>query len=82
MRNKFALVLSVLLFLLMLTFIQFGAFPNGVVPVNTGTSSSPGITQSLFTTYLLPFEIITFLLVAAMLGAMYLGERGEQNGSI
>jgi NADH:ubiquinone oxidoreductase subunit 6 (subunit J) len=77
MRNKFALVLSVLLFLIMVTFIQFGAFPNGTVPVNTGTTGSAGITQTLFTTYLLPFEIVTFLLVAAMLGAMYLGERGE-----
>ncbi len=77
MRNKFALVLSVLLFLIMVTFIQFGAFPNGTVPVNTGTTGSAGITQTLFTTYLLPFEIVTFLLVAAMLGAMYLGEMGE-----
>jgi NADH:ubiquinone oxidoreductase subunit 6 (subunit J) len=77
MRNKFALVLSVLLFLIMLSFIQFGVFPNGTIPVNTGTPGSFGITQSLFTTYLLPFEVVTFLLVAAMLGAMYLGERGE-----
>ncbi len=77
MRNKFALILSVLLFLLMLTFVQLGAFPNGTIPVNTGTSGSAGITQSLFTTYLLPFEIVTFLLVAAMLGAMYLGERSD-----
>ncbi|MCL4333125.1 MAG: NADH-quinone oxidoreductase subunit J [Candidatus Thermoplasmatota archaeon] len=77
MRNKLALVLSVLLFLIMLSFIQVGVFPNGIVPINTGTPTSPGITQSLFTTYLLPFEIVTFLLVAAMLGAMYIGERGE-----
>lgn len=77
MRNKFAIVLSMLLFLLMLTFIQFGSFPNGTIPVNTGTSGGIGVTHSLFTVYLLPFEIVTFLLVAAMLGAMYLGERGE-----
>jgi NADH:ubiquinone oxidoreductase subunit 6 (subunit J) len=77
MRSKFAVVLSILLFLIMITFIQFGSFPNGTIPVNTGTPGSPGITQSLFTIYLLPFEIVTFLLVAAMLGAMYLGERGE-----
>ncbi|MCL6003143.1 MAG: hypothetical protein M0Z77_09320 [Thermoplasmatales archaeon] len=74
MRNKFAIVLSVLLFIIMITFIQLGAYPQGIIPINTGAT---GITQSLFTTYLLPFEIVTFLLVAAMLGAMYLGERGE-----
>ena len=77
MPNKIAIALSVILFLIMVTFIQLGTFPNGIIPVNTGTSISPGITQSIFTTYLLPFEIVTFLLVAAMLGAMYLGERGE-----
>ncbi|MEM0133828.1 MAG: NADH-quinone oxidoreductase subunit J [Thermoplasmatales archaeon] len=77
MRNKFAIALSIILFLIMLTFIQVGVFPHGTVPINTGTPGSPGITQSLFTTYLLPFEIVTFLLVAAMLGAMYLGERSE-----
>ena len=77
MLNKVAIALSVILFLIMVTFIQLGTFPNGIIQVNTGTSISPGITQSIFTTYLLPFEIVTFLLVAAMLGAMYLGERGE-----
>ena len=77
MPNKIAIALSVILFLIMVTFIQLGAFPNGTIPVNTGTSINPGITQSIFTTYLLPFEIVTFLRVAAMLGAMYLGERGE-----
>ncbi|MGC8561669.1 MAG: NADH-quinone oxidoreductase subunit J family protein [Thermoplasmata archaeon] len=77
MPNKIAIALSVILFLIMVTFIQLSAFPHGTIPVNTGTSINPGITQSIFTTYLLPFEIVTFLLVAAMLGAMYLGERGE-----
>jgi NADH:ubiquinone oxidoreductase subunit 6 (subunit J) len=77
MRNKFAIVLSVLLFIIMITFIQLGAYPQGIIPINTGSPGATGITQSLFTTYLLPFEIVTFLLVAAMLGAMYLGERGE-----
>jgi NADH:ubiquinone oxidoreductase subunit 6 (subunit J) len=77
MKNKIALIFSILLFLIMITFVQSAVFPNGTVPVNTGGPGSPGITSMLFGTYLLPFEIVTFLLVAAMLGAMYLGERGE-----
>lgn len=77
MRNKIAIALAVLLFLIMITFVQFAAFPNGTVPVNTSGPGSSGITAMLFSTYILPFEIVTFLLVAAMLGAMYLGERGE-----
>ncbi|MEM0127810.1 MAG: NADH-quinone oxidoreductase subunit J [Thermoplasmatales archaeon] len=79
MRNKIAIVLSILLFILMISFIQPSIFPNGTISVNAGNPST-GITHSIFTTYLLPFEIVTFLLVAAMLGAMYLGERGGRSG--
>ncbi|MCL4412678.1 MAG: hypothetical protein M1526_04920 [Candidatus Thermoplasmatota archaeon] len=75
MQNKLALFFSVILFLIMLTFIQPSNFPNGA-PFSIGTGMGKyGISQTLFSTYLLPFEIITFLLIAAMLGAMYLGER-------
>lgn len=77
MRNKIAIILSVILFIIMITFLQPAIFPSGIIPVNTGSPGSPGITSMLFGTYLLPFEIVTFVLVAAMLGAMYLGERGE-----
>ncbi|MEM0138631.1 MAG: NADH-quinone oxidoreductase subunit J [Thermoplasmatales archaeon] len=79
MKNKIAIILSILLFLIMLSFIQPAVYPNGTVPVNAG-SPSTGITHSIFTTYLFPFEVVTFLLVAAMLGAMYLGERGGRSG--
>lgn len=82
MRNKLAILLSALLFLVMITFIQPSFFPNGVISINTFPSNSlpfapglPGITGLLFNVYILPFEIITFLLLAAMLGAMYLGDR-------
>lgn len=75
MRNKIAIVLAVLLFAVMITFIQPSIFPNGVISINTFSAGAGGITNLLFSIYILPFEIITFLLVAAMLGAMYLGER-------
>ncbi len=78
MRNKFAIAMSFILFLIMITFIQPSVFPHGIVPVNTGSPGGTGITQMLFSYYILPFEVVTFLLVAAMLGAMYLGQRGER----
>lgn len=78
MKNSIIAAISFLLFLLMITFIQPSLFPYGTIQLNTGTPGNAGITTVLFNTYILPFEIVTFLLVAAMLGAMYLGERGEK----
>jgi|YelNatPaOPRAMG01_1025707.scaffolds.fasta_scaffold00313_43 NADH:ubiquinone oxidoreductase subunit 6 (subunit J) len=75
MKNKLAIILAILLFVVMTTFIQPSAFPNGVISINAGSVGNGAITHLMFTTYILPFEIITFLLLAAMLGAMYLGER-------
>ncbi len=73
--NKTALIFTILIFILMLTFIQPSIYPSGTISIGAGNSLN-SITTQLFSTYILPFEIITFLLLAAMLGAMYLGERG------
>lgn len=73
--NKSALIFSILIFILMLTFIQPSIYPNGVISIGAGNNGL-SLSSSLFSVYILPFEIITFLLLAAMLGAMYLGERG------
>jgi NADH-quinone oxidoreductase subunit J len=37
------------------------------------------IGQALFTTYALPFEIIGFLLLAAIIGAIFLARRPEED---
>ncbi len=39
------------------------------------------LAQLLFTEYALPFEIIAFLLLAAIIGAIYLARRPEDRGS-
>lgn len=73
--NKSALIFSILIFILMVTFIQPSVYPEGIISIGAG-SNALSLSNSLFSIYVLPFEIITFLLLAAMLGAMYLGERG------
>ena len=43
----------------------------------TGTTEAIG--EALFTTYLLPFEALSLLLVAAVVAALYLARRAEEN---
>ncbi len=78
MKSKAAIILGVILFILMLTFVQPKSLPNTSV-IGAGSMSPQSVTYFLFDQYILPFEIITFILLAGMLGAMYLGERGEEN---
>lgn len=77
MKNKLAIFFGVVLLILMITFVQPDILPNTSV-IGAGAMNQQSITFYLFNEYILPFEIVTFILLAGMLGAMYIGERGEK----
>ena len=45
--------------------------------IQLGTSLTADIGSSLFSTYILPFEVVSFLLLAALIGAIVLARREE-----
>lgn len=53
-----------------------GSGENALVGLESGVSgSTPNIGRALFTTYLLPFEVASVLLLVAMVGAVVLAKR-------
>jgi NADH-quinone oxidoreductase subunit J len=63
-----------------LVFLVQGAFPWGsgrqISPV-AGSGSTGALGESLFRSYVLPFEAVSFLLLAALIGAIVLSRRDE-----
>ena len=54
-------------------FVVMRGNPGGIIPLSGLTFSTPGaIGQLLFSKYLLPFEITSVLLLAAVIGAIFL----------
>jgi NADH-quinone oxidoreductase subunit J len=45
--------------------------------IQLGTSRTADVGSSLFSTYILPFEVVSFLLLAALIGAIVLARREE-----
>jgi NADH-quinone oxidoreductase subunit J len=45
--------------------------------VSLATTRTAGIGQQLFTTFVLPFEVVSFLLLAALVGAIVLARKEE-----
>jgi NADH-quinone oxidoreductase subunit J len=45
--------------------------------ISLGTSSTAEVGASLFSSYVLPFEVVSFLLLAALIGAIVLARREE-----
>jgi NADH-quinone oxidoreductase subunit J len=52
-----------------------GLFVRGVAPVETLPPNSEALAQSLFSSYLLPFELAAVLLLVAMVGAVVMARR-------
>ncbi len=50
----------------------------GVVPEAVGAAVD-AIANAVFTTYALPFEIISLLILVAIIGAIYLARRPEED---
>lgn len=57
---------------------QLGAMPPGPLPDSFGTPRLVG--ETLFGPYLLPFEVISILLLAAMVGVVVLNRRNRRTG--
>ena len=52
-----------------------GASSGSTTPAETGTANTPALARSLFTTYLLPFELTSLLLIIAVVAAVILARR-------
>lgn len=74
-QRGFAAVVAVgiLAGLTILLWEGFGDAPR----VELGPSNTVGVGNSLFRSYLLPFEVVSFLLLAALIGAIVLARRDE-----
>jgi NADH-quinone oxidoreductase subunit J len=53
---------------------------NAMASNATTIGTTEAIGQSLFTTYLFPFEAVSLLLLAALIGALILAKRHVQEG--
>ncbi len=49
----------------------------GGAEITLSTGSTAGVGQSLFRSFVLPFEVVSFLLLAALIGAIVLARREE-----
>jgi NADH-quinone oxidoreductase subunit J len=71
-RSWYGMGLAVYLFLLLAPImLRFVIAPHGA-PQAQGQSNTSAIAEALFTTYLLPFEIASVLLLAAIIGTVLL----------
>jgi NADH-quinone oxidoreductase subunit J len=58
-----------------LTVLVWDAFSDA--RIDLGTTRTAGVGNSLFTTFVLPFEVVSFLLLAALIGAIVLARKEE-----
>ncbi len=52
--------------------------PGPVIELGPGTGAAP-VGRSIFQSYVLPFEIVSLLLLAALIGSIVLSRRDEEN---
>jgi len=67
--------LAGLLLMQLLVLRQAGLAPGGPVRPPLGQGMIPSVARPLFTVYLVPFEITSILLLAAIVGAVVLAKR-------
>jgi NADH-quinone oxidoreductase subunit J len=73
-QRGFAAVVAVAV-LAGLTILVWDAFSDARIDVSTTTTARVG--DSLFTSFVLPFEVVSFLLLAALIGAIVLARKEE-----
>lgn len=68
-------IVAILIFL----FFVLTAIGQAVMPAKPGRMFEPiiGLGNALLTTYLLPFEVVSFLLLAALVGAVVIARRDD-----
>jgi NADH-quinone oxidoreductase subunit J len=62
-----------------LVFLIQGAFPLDSPPFEVFRATTGGVGESMFRDFVLPFEAISFLLLAALIGAIVLARKDEGN---
>jgi NADH-quinone oxidoreductase subunit J len=62
-----------------LAFLIQGAFPLDAEPFEVFHGSTGAVGESMFRDFVLPFEAISFLLLAALIGAIVLARKDEGN---
>ena len=72
-----ALVATLVLVLIVATGTSIPGWNAAVVP----TETMEDLTNALFTTYVVPFEVLSVLLLGALLGALYVGGKQRKEGA-
>lgn len=76
-RSPFAAAVAVVLALLLGTGVVFAFGNQKIEPVPAGSANAIG--TSIFKTWVLPFEILSVLLLAALIGAIALSQRKTED---
>jgi NADH-quinone oxidoreductase subunit J len=76
-RSPFAAAVAVVLALLLGTGVVFAFGNQKIEPVPAGSANAVG--TSIFKTWVLPFEILSVLLLAALIGAIALSQRKKED---
>ncbi len=76
-RSPFAAAVAVVLALLLGTGVVFAFGNQKIKPVPAGSAETIG--TSIFKTWVLPFEILSVLLLAALIGAIALSQRKKED---
>jgi NADH-quinone oxidoreductase subunit J len=77
-RNPYAVAVSVILALILGTGVVLAFGNEKIKPVPAGSAESVG--TAVFRTWVLPFEVLSVLLLAALIGAIVLSQRTGKTG--
>jgi NADH-quinone oxidoreductase subunit J len=78
-RSPFAAIVSVVLALILGAGVVLAFGNEKIDPVSDGSAEAVG--TAVFTTWVLPFEVLSVLLLAALIGAIALSQRKMSEGS-
>jgi NADH-quinone oxidoreductase subunit J len=62
-----------------LVYLIRGAFDWGAPKIEPSGGSSAAVGESIFRQFVLPFEVVSFLLLAALIGAIVLSRRDDRS---
>ncbi len=81
-QNRIVGGVVALLMFLGLAGLLLAVWPIGTTPASDATLGSTAVIgEALFHDYVLPFEVVSFLLLAALIGAIVLARKDEGSGS-
>jgi NADH-quinone oxidoreductase subunit J len=66
---------TALVLLVLLAYVQIDFFGRDKLPADLQPTNTRVVSDSIFSTYLLPFEVVSLLLLAALIGAIVIARR-------